>query len=249
MTLDGLEINRAAPTPAYLQLKEQLRHAIAHGSLQPGAALPSERNLAVSLGLSRMTVRRAYEELVAEERLEQRQGSGTYVRGKPFEQIIDRVLGFTDEAQGLGLDPGTRLLEVERLKADPEVAAALSLSVDEPVLRVRRLRTADGQPLALQEAYLPPRLLELSLPTLQRLGSLYRTLAEQFGVHPVRARQTVGARLPTGAESAALGIARSVPVLALERTSFDASGAAIEYVRSAYRGDRYRMALNLRGPL
>lgn len=248
MTLSDIVIDKSLPTPAYLQLKDQLSRAIAGGAIRPGSALPSERQLAANLGLSRMTVRRAFDELAADGRLEQRQGSGTYVRGEPFEQIIDRVLGFTAEAQGLGLDPGSKLLSAERVAADDPVAAALNVALGATVLRITRLRTADGEPLAIQEAHLPPRLKTLSLSDLQANGSLYVTLEQQFGVSPVRAHQTVGARLPTRAESAVLSIGRDVPVLALERTTIDTTGQAFEYVRSAYRGDRYRLALNLRAP-
>lgn len=241
-----IRIDKALPTPAYLQLKDRLARAIRSGALAAGTALPSERGLASSLGLSRMTVRRAFEELVADGLVEQVQGSGTYVRSEPLEQIIDRVLGFTDEARHLGLQPGAELLGAQAVTADEQVAAALGLRPGAKVLRVMRLRTTDGEPLALQEAHLPTHLLGLDVAELQRSGSLYRTLERQFGVRPVRARQTIGARLPTRAESQALKIARAVPVLALERTTFAADDRPFEYVRSAYRGDRYRLALDLR---
>lgn len=246
MELDDIRIDKALPTPAYLQLKEKLIHAIDAGRINQGRALPSERDLAASLGLSRMTVRRAFKELVAEGRVEQQQGSGTYVRGRPLEQIIDRVLGFTDEARHLGFEPGARLLKAERVPADDQVAAALGLQPGATVLRVTRLRTADGEPLALQEAHLATRLADLPTEELAAGGSLYRCLEVRFGIRPVRARQTIGARLPTRAEARALGLAQGAPVLALERTTFDEGERPFEYTRSAYRGDRYRLALDLR---
>lgn len=246
MRLTDIQIDKALPTPAYLQLKESLGHAMDSGLLTPGSALPSERGLAISLGLSRMTVRRAFEELEADGRVEQRQGSGTYVRGQRVEQIIDSLTGFTDEAKRLGLRPGTKLLKAERVGADEATAAALGIEPGTTVLRLTRLRTANDEALALQEAHLATYLSGLSLGALQLRGSLYRSLEEQFGVKPVRARQTIGARLPTRAESAALGIGREVPVLALERTTYDAEERPFEYVRSAYRGDSYRLALDLR---
>lgn len=246
MRLADIQIDKALPTPAYLQLKDQLARAIDVGLMAPGSALPSERGLAQGLGLSRMTIRRAFEELSKDGRVEQRQGSGTYVKGQPLEQIIDRVLGFTDEARNLGLEAGSRILKLEKVLADEPTAAALGLRPGDQVLRVTRLRTADGEPLALQEAHLPTRLLGLSARELERSGSLYGSLERQFGIRPVRARQTIGARLPTRSEFAALGIGRDVPVLALERTTYGADELPFEYVRSAYRGDRYRMALDLR---
>lgn len=239
-------IDKELPTPAYLQLKDQLSLAIDNGALSAGSALPSERGLADSLGLSRMTVRRAFEQLVAEGLVEQRQGSGTYVKGRPLEQYIDRVLGFADEARALGFLAGTRLLQAKTQPADEHLAAQLGTQAGAPVLRLVRLRTADGEPLALQEAHLHPDLRALDIGRLRSLGSLYHTLEEQFGLRPVRARQTIGARPPTSHESVVLGIGRDVPVMSLERTTYDADDRAFEFTRSAYRGDIYRLALDLR---
>jgi GntR family transcriptional regulator len=106
--LSDIRVDKALPTPAYLQLRDRLAAAMDAGVLVPGSALPSERTLALALGLSRMTVRRAFEQLVTDGRVEQLHGSGTYVRNRPFEQIIDHVLGFTDEARHLGLRPNSR---------------------------------------------------------------------------------------------------------------------------------------------
>lgn len=241
-----LDIDKGLPTPAYLQLTDQLVDAIGTGALAPGSALPSERGLASDLGLSRMTVRRAFELLVTAGLVEQRQGSGTYVRGKALEQVIDRVLGFTDEARHLGFVPGTTMVRASVIAADEVVAAALGVPVGADVLRLIRLRTASDEPLALQDAHLPTSLVGLSLDLLAESGSLYRSLEQQFGIRPVSAHQTIGARTPTSNECRLLGIGKDVPVLALERTTRGADGQPFEYVRSAYRGDIYRMALDLR---
>lgn len=241
-------VNKHLPTPAYLQLKDKLAKAIQEGQLSPGVALPSERDLALSLGLSRMTVRRAFEELVLEKQLEQRQGSGTYVLPKRLEQTIDRVLGFTDEARLLGFQAGSQLLEVKQLVADRLVSKALHLEGRSKVLRITRLRTADGEPLALQIAYLIPDLRSLAIDNLRAKGSLYQSIREQFGISPQGARQTVTAKLPNSEERQLLAIAKDIPVLALERITLDADGRPFEYVRSSYRGDRYKMVLDLRSP-
>ena len=241
-----LTVDKRLPSPAYVQLQIQLSKAIASGQLPPGTALPSERELAEQLELSRMTVRHAFEELVAAGLLEQRQGSGTYVRAKPVEQTIDRLAGFSQEANQLGFRPGGRTLEVTSTPADGTTAISLGIEPGEQLLRITRLRTAHEMPLALQVAHLPPRLAGLSADRLEALGSLYRTIDEQFGIRPHRARQTVAARLPTETERELLELDESTPVLALERTTFDGDGEPFEFVRSAYRGDRYRMALDLR---
>ena len=244
----GLHIDRLAPTPAYLQLRAQLADAVAEGRAAPGTALPSERQLAEGLRLSRMTVRRAVEALVEERLLERRHGSGTYVRARPVEQTFDAVLGFSDEARRLGFEAGTTLLEVREVAADDAPAAALEVPPGTPLLNITRLRTASGAPLAIQSAYLNPDFASLSLDLLRRRESLYATLREQFGVVPHHARQTVTARLPTEVERRWLVLGAQVPVLALERITSTAAGVVLEYVRSAYRGDRYRLALDLGPP-
>ncbi|MEX2542120.1 MAG: GntR family transcriptional regulator [Trueperaceae bacterium] len=246
MTSARLNIDKKLPTPAYLQLREQLSRAIRTGELLPGSALPSERELSETLALSRMTVRRAFEELVSEGLVEQRQGSGTFVREGPVEQTIDRLQGFGEEASRLGLRPGGRMLEVDRHPADGATARWLEVSPGEPLLRLTRLRTADDAPLALQVAHLAPHLADLALERLEELGSLYRAIAAQYGIEASRARQTIGARMPTARERGLLDLDSGVPVLAMERTTYDADGRPFEFVRSAYRGDRYRMALDLR---
>ena len=248
MNLVALSVDKELPTPAYMQLRAKLIQALEAGELRPGMALPSERDLAEAVELSRMTVRRAFEELVALNLVEQRQGSGTYVLPKRLEQTVDRLIGFTDEARTLGFEAGSRILSAERVAIDPDAAAALQVAANTLILRVQRLRTADGAPLALQTAQLAPRLSALSLERLDVLGSLYKTIEAQYGVTPQFARQTVRARLPTRVERELLNLHDPGPVLAMERVTFGEDGAAFEFVRSVYRGDRYQMALELRAP-
>ena len=243
-----LKINKTLPTPAYLQLTEQLKRAIRAGELRASQALPSERALAEQLGLSRMTVRRALEELAAAHLVEQRRGSGTYVLGaaqRRLEHTVERVQGFTDEAKLLGFKPGSVLLGIEHVTAGEEVAQALSLNDQDTVLRISRLRTADDEPLALQVSHLAPPYLGLSRERLKATGSLYETLQAQFGVVPTGAKQAISARLPRRLECDMLAILETTPVLALERTTFR-DAQPFEYVRSAYRSDRYRVLLELR---
>ena len=241
-----LRVDKAQPKPAYLQLRDGLERAIRSGAYPPGSALPSERELSEAVGLSRMTVRRALEELAAERLVEQRRGSGTFVLGRRVDQPADVLLGFTEEARLLGFRPGSVLFEARTVRAEEEVAAALRLEPGARVLRVIRLRTADDEPLALQTSHLAPPYDALSIDVLKRSASLYQTLGEQYGVTPAGAEQSISARLPTGHECEMLAIDATTPVLAMERTTFDAHGVPFEYVLSAYRSDRYRVLLRLR---
>jgi GntR family transcriptional regulator len=241
-------IDKRLPTPAYLQLHAHLLEAIESGAWPAGRALPSERDLAAALGLSRMTVRRAFEEAARDGLLEQRRGSGTYVRSRRMEQTVDRVIGFSDEARLLGFMPGSRVLEVSEVAADHDVADALRCGHGALVRRISRVRTADDVPLAVQIAYLRPSMLALGADDLDWYQSLYAAIEARFGISPQRARQTISARLPTRQERRLLLLDRFDPILAMERVTFDADDAPFEFVRSAYRGDRYALALDLRAP-
>ncbi|MEZ4631607.1 MAG: GntR family transcriptional regulator [Deinococcales bacterium] len=248
----SLRVDKIHPTPAYLQLKEQLAKAIARGDIVSGEALPSERDLADSLGIARMTVRRAFEKLVEENLVEQRQGSGTFVRAKRLEQSLDRVLGFAEEAKSLGFNPGSIILEASHISPDEEIANYLALPSHSAngmmqVLRISRLRTADTSPLALQTAYLPKPYSGLGLERLEHHGSLYKALAQEFGIYPHQARQIVSARLPSEQECERLEMHKYLPILQIIRITSDQQGRIFECVRSAYRSDKYQLSLNLRG--
>ena len=245
MDASVFSIDKSLPTPAYLQLSKKLKQAIQGGELMVGSALPSERDLAESLGLSRMTVRRALEELAEERYVEQRRGSGTYILERRLEHPIDRVQGFTGEANVLGFKPGSVLLEFKQISAQNEVARALQINSGDTVLKISRLRTADNEPLALQVSHLTPAFLGLSAELLKTRGSLYESLQEQFGMVLGGAKQAISARLPVRHEQAVLALAETTPVLALERTTFTQAEIPFEYVRSAYRSDRYKVLLEL----
>lgn len=245
---EHFKIDKDLPTPAYLQLKSNIIDSIIAAKLKINTALPSERELAARLGLSRMTVRRAFDELVNEHYLERRQGSGTYVLPKPVEQTMDRVLGFSDEAKYLGFKPGSKMLETKIQRAGKSIAGRLHIDVNKKVLLIKRLRTADGEPLAIQSSYLAPKLKGLSLDLLAKNGSLYKTIKEQFSIIPIAAKQTVAARIATSREAELLDISKDSPVLELERITLDKNKTPFEYVHNAYRGDRYRLILELKTP-
>ena len=240
-----LRVDRSAELPVYLQLKQQLECAVRDGRQPAGAPLPSERALAAALGLSRMTVRRAYEALVEAGLVEQRHGAGTFVRGQALEQPLERLTSYSEATRLSGYEPGSELVTVEQVPASGRVAQALEVEPGAPLLRLLRLRTADGEPLELQDAYLPPRFLELSIVELTQSGSLYRTLDTQFGVRPLRGRQWVGARQPTSLELRHLRLSRDVPVLSKERITYGLDERPIEYVLAVARSDKYRLVVHM----
>lgn len=240
-----LLVDRDSLTPAYLQLKNQLESLITAGRLRGGAALPSERNLAELLGLSRMTVRRALEGLVEAGLVEPRRGAGTFVRKEGLEQPIELLSSFTGELARAGYEAGSTVITIEQFPAGALVARSLELEPGTMVLRLLRLRTLDGEPFEMQDAYLPPRFLPLSIVDITQSGSLYETLDRQFGVRPLRAVQTVGARLATQTETKYLKLPRDVPVLSKQRVTYGLDERPIEFVLCAARSDKFRLVFEL----
>jgi len=231
-----------APTPLYLQIKSAIEERIRTGALRPGEALPSERRLAEELGVSRLTVRRALDELVAGGMLERRQGSGTFVAQR-LEQPLSVLSGFSEDMQARGMRPGSRWLRRESALASPAESLALSLSPGEEVVRLLRVRTADGTPMALELAAVPKRFLD---DPAEVRSSLYACLRRR-GYPPARALERLRAVAADERVAGILGLQVGEPVLYIERISFLEDGTPLEFTRSHYRGDRYDFVAELRG--
>lgn len=224
----------AALGPKYLEVARKLREAIFHGVY--GEALPPERALAETLGVSRDSLRKALDLLEEEGLVVRRQGSGTFVAKRAT--FRTRLLGFSEEMRALGLQPETRVLLVEKGPPTPEEAMALALSPGEGVLRLLRLRLADREPMALERAALPLWALA-EAPQ----GSLYQAL-EAKGLRPVRALQRLRA-VAAREEARPLGVEPGSPLLHLERVSYLPDGRPVEFVKSWYRADRYELLVEL----
>jgi GntR family transcriptional regulator len=231
--------------PKYYQVKRHLLDVI--GELAPGAAVPTERDLTAQLATSRTTVRRALAELVGEGRLIRRQGSGTFVAEPKIVWPL-QMASFTRQANADGYTATTRLLAAIRERADDDIAGRLGIRTGAPTYRIERLRLVDEVPMALEASALSAARFPGLIAALRRESSLYRVLADGFGVEPVEAEETIETASASPREAELLGIDTGAPVLVLGRHSFDADGAPLEYVRSWYRGDRYTFVARLTAP-
>lgn len=231
----------------YHAVREQLRDRLA--TMQAGDQLAPERDLARELGVSRMTLRRAIDELVARGAVRRRAGTGVFALGPKLDQpLIAR--SFTQDMLARGLRPGARTLAFEAGPAGARIARALRLAEDEEVVTVTRLRLADGEPLALEELALPGRLLpDVAARDLED-ASFYELLHARRGVRVASAEQTIEPTVLDAQEARDLDVPVRSPALQFERISRDGDGAPIEFVRSVYRGDRYaiRAELTIPGP-
>lgn len=237
-----LDLDRSGPVPLYYQIAGRLEAAIHDQTLPAGSRLENEVALAARLGLSRPTIRRAIQELVDKGLLVRRRGIGTQVvHGRVTRNV--ELTSLYEDLEASGQKPETVVLSVEQVGADDEAAEALGVAVGDPVLHVRRLRIADGVPLAILDNILPAAFLDLDAESLGRHG-LYQLLRAR-GVTMRVAKQRIGARAATGPEAELLDLDRGEPILTMSRSVFDNSGVAVELGRHCYRPDRYAFEITL----
>jgi len=213
-------------------------------SIAVGAAIPSERQLGVDLGVSRLTVRAALDELVREGYLVRRRGAGTFVAEPKVAKGMD-VSSFSDDMRARGLTPASRTLDLDVAPAGARMGRLLHVSPSEPVVSVKRLRLADGEPMAIEllhaRASLVPGLTAADLEQ----HSFYDLLADRYDISIVGGTQTVEPTVTNQEESETLGVPLHSPALLFERVTRAASGDVVEFTSSTYRGDRYRLVTEL----
>jgi GntR family transcriptional regulator len=242
--LAGFRQAAGGGAPLYLVLKRSIEDAVRGGSIGPGDALPSERDIASRADISRVTVRKAVQDLVRSGVLVQRHGSGTFVapRVERVEQSLSRLTSFTEDMARRGMTVRSHWLDRGIYPPSPDEMMVLGLSSKELVARVSRLRIADGTPLAIERASLSAAV----LPDPETVGSsLYATLGAN-GCRPVRAVQRISAANLGEADARLLDVPAGAASLNIERISYLATGKVIEFTRSIYRGDAYDFVAELR---
>jgi len=228
------------PQALHEQLRDRLL-ASARG-LPPGAALPSERQLCEVHGVSRITVREAVGQLVADGVLVRVPGAGTFVAERPARSRL-HLASFAEDMRRMGLQPSTVVLEVASAVPPPPTRAALALREDEPAWHVRRLRLADGEPMSVDDGWWSATVAP-DLDAHDLTGSLYTLLTDAYGATVDRAEQSVRAAEADPGTATLLGLAPGRAVLAFDRVG-RAGGRPVEHTRSVYRGDRYEVATTL----
>ncbi len=241
-----MRIDRSSPLPLYYQLAEWLKEQVQTGALSPGEQLPSERELGEQAGISRMTARQAVSYLVRQGVLEVKPGVGTFVVEPKLTHDPLHLLGFSNEIIGQGGAPSSRVLEQLLITPPAAIAKGLQLAPGATVVKIARLRLSQGIPLLLETVFLPaercPGLESMDL----RDQSLYRLLAETYGLYPVHTQQTLEATLANEYEARLFELARGVAMILLEGVTYGESDQPIEYFKAIYRGDRFKFALENR---
>jgi GntR family transcriptional regulator len=209
-----------------------------------GGALPSERQLSVDLGVSRLTLRAALDELVREGFLVRRRGSGTFVREPKIAQELT-MTSFSEEMRRRGMTPGSRTLSLETTTAGAYLGRCLHVSPSERVVVAKRLRLADGESMAIETLHVPESLVPGLEPKDLDRGSFYELLGERYGITIVGGLQTIEPTVTNEEESEVLDVPLHSPAFLFERTTRSENDDIVEFVRSIYRGDRYRLVSEL----
>lgn len=224
------------------QLRQSLQELLRQAS--DGSRLPPERQLAEALGVARETLRRALRELQAEGLLERRQGAGTFVAGHSWLKPLV-LRSFSEDMRERGLTPSSEMLSCRTLRADAKIAARLKLAPGSAYVELRRLRLANGEPMALEVACLGEERLPGFDASVLVGSSLYELLAQRWGIQVRNAAQEILATVLDEEEAALLNAAPFSPALLVERQVFDEDGEVVEYGKSLYRADRYRFEVNV----
>lgn len=235
--LDSIVIDRNEPIPLYYQLKEGLKALVQQ--VHEGDPIPTEREIGDRFQVSRITVRRAINELVREGYLITQRGKGTFVTRPKIERKITPMQSFSAAMSDTGHRPSSKLLSLRQERASQAIADLLHVEPDSWLWVVERLRLADNDPVALSLIYLhlPPELV-LTREMLEQAGSLWAIL-EQAGVELVRSDEAIQAVAADDQQADLLEVEPKAPLLLIEGTVYTADGTPLEYHRIFNRGDMY----------
>jgi GntR family transcriptional regulator len=229
----------------YSRVETVLAGEIADRNLKVGGQLPTEDSLITRFGVSRITVRRAIQNLVSRGLVEIRRGKGTFVAAPKITQDLRELSGFVEDMHALGRKPTARVIGREIVTADATVASQLALTRGERVVRIRRVRLADGVPLSFDETYLPLEIGKKIITEDLKIEPIFSLLERKYNVPLIEAEYTLDAVAADGEVAAALKVKQRSPIFRIERTSYSTGGRPVDYERLHYRGDLVRFVTRL----
>ncbi len=240
-------LDKSQPIPLYFQVKENLLEKIKYKYFEVGDLIPSESELQETYKVSRITIRRAIQELVQEGHLYTQQGKGTFVSKPKASQELNLISSWAETMASLGMHPETKVIKFSEEPAPIDIAQLLNIPTGENIYKIERVRYAGGEPICLMTNYLIPSI----APGLIEKGligeSLYETLEKGYNIILSRAEETVEARAAKTTEASQLQVKRGSPLLYATRLTYDVSDRPIEVVISITRADRYSYKIKLSG--
>lgn len=238
-------INKNSPVPIYHQLEEYIKQQIENGFLKEEEVIPSEREFAERFQISRMTVRQAINNLVADGYLNRKKGRGTFVSKKKVEQELQGMTSFTEDMLSRGMKPSSKLLSFKIIQADKKTALDLKINENDPIYKIKRIRLADGAPMALETAYIPVNIVPGLTEENSNL-SLYQYIEENLSLSISEATQEIEASIADVHTAEPLGIEEGEPILFIVRIAYLQDGTPFELVKSSFRADRYRFIATMK---
>jgi GntR family transcriptional regulator len=233
------------PTPLYARLEMQIADGIADGQFPVGSRLPAEDDLVERFQVSRTTVRKAIQNLALRGLVEIRRGTGTFVTMPRITQELTELTGFVEDMQALGHSPTARLIGRTIVAAGEDVARQLALPTGTRVMRIRRVRLANGAPMSLDETYLPLEIGEKIATHDLEAEPIFALLEQRYGIPLIEAEYRLEAASAGDDVAAALDVAAGSPIFLIERTSYTAGDVPIDYEKLHYRGDLIRFTTRL----
>lgn len=240
-------INRASKVPLYQQLYEILREKILRHEWRPGDVVPSEAELCEQYQVSRTTVRQVLGQLANEGLIDRHRGRGTFVAEPTVEKSMERIVSFTHDMLERGLQPRTQVLSEGLIGAPEDIAERLGIEPGEELVKLVRLRLADGTPMAIEESHLVHRYCPGVLDRDYATEPLREALDRDYGIRLSRAKQVIRAIPATAKQARLLAIKPRDALLYIERVSFSEHDVPVEFLRIYYRADRYALYNELKG--
>jgi GntR family transcriptional regulator len=234
-----------ARVPLYSRVRQAIRDRVTSGEWQPGDRIPTIRELCEVYGVSRITVVQALDTLAHEGFLQRWQGKGVFINHPPSEIPRFPLMSFSEETASRGQVPTSRVLQLRREPATDGLAARLKLRPGQDIVLLERLRLVDGSPYALQQAYLPEHLVPGLAERREPIDSLYRVLAETYGILPTNATESYIPIHLRSDQAMWLETEPGIPAFQVERTTSDQHGRPIEFVSTVLRGDQSVVRLRL----
>lgn len=231
----------------YKQLYTILRRGIGRGEWQPGDRMPSEAELIEAYGVSRITVRQAFDMLVQEGLVYRRRGSGTFVAIPTIQHGLNRIISFTEDMQRRGLHPETEVIAVGLRPALLQIAENLYVAPGAELAVLERLRLADHEPMSLEISHLVHALCPGILDGDYAQTPLHEALNDRYDIRLTRAQQSIHSIAADRSLAGRLRVPAGAPLFYIERTSYDQMGTPVEYLQLYHRGDRYVLYNELRG--
>jgi GntR family transcriptional regulator len=227
--------------PAYQRIQKSIRKAIDSGSLRPGDAVPSERELAKTHDVSLMTARHALATLEKEGLVDRRQGAGTFVSSPKIH--FSKLMSYTEQMRVRSLTVGSKILYGKIIEDEVEATARLSISPKSPVIKLERLRRAGGEPFALETCYFSAKRFEGLLSEPLEKESLFAILERKYDAELAYADEEVDATAADQRTAELLGIPKREPLLRIRQVIYSTKGTVITYVLGLYRSDRHNLVI------